>query len=378
MGKSSGGSQPQTVQTTTTQQSDPWSGVQPHLEYGFEQARDWYDSDQPTYYPNATYTDMAPQTELGLGLMENRALSGSPITDQASQQYMNTLSGANLYNNPGFNLMSPFATGQFSTPGTDMIAYGGMGANGADQYLQGTAAGDYLNQDNPGLAAVGQRLQNQIQPMVDSRFASSGRTGSGAHEESFTRSMADAMAPYMYGNYESERGRQLQAAGMLQGSGENAYGRMMGAGGQLAGIGAGERQTQLGAAGALSNLYSNAQGQQYNAMMGAPGYAQQDYNDYNRLMGVGDAYRGQEGQVLGDSIARHDYFTNQPYTDLAQYMGLLSGTYGGTTTSTGDQLNPNYGTDPSLGQNLLGLAATGVGAYFGGPWGAAAAGSMFG
>ncbi len=51
-GGGGGGSQ----STQTVQKADPWSGQQPFLTTGYEQAQARLNSDQPSYYPGSTVT----------------------------------------------------------------------------------------------------------------------------------------------------------------------------------------------------------------------------------------------------------------------------------------------------------------------------------
>lgn len=64
--------------TTTVQQSDPWSGQQPYLTDLFRQAQGQY-GNLPQYFPDATYVPFSPQTELGLNMTMDRALN-NPLT----------------------------------------------------------------------------------------------------------------------------------------------------------------------------------------------------------------------------------------------------------------------------------------------------------
>ena len=50
--------------TTTVQKADPWSGQQPFLTYGFEEAQDRFESDQPQFFPGGTISPFNPN-ELG-------------------------------------------------------------------------------------------------------------------------------------------------------------------------------------------------------------------------------------------------------------------------------------------------------------------------
>lgn len=258
MGKSSKQQQPQMVTTTSTQKSDPWSGQQPSLTFGFEQARNLYEGAAPQFYPEATYVPMPGQSQEALGLMEERARAGSPIAEAGRSEYLDTLSGK------------------------------------------------YIDQGNPYIADMATRFQNILQPQMTSLFGTGGRAGSGAHEEMYAEQFSDAMAPYLYGDYATERGRM------------------------------------------------------YDAMMGAPGYAATDYADPARLAGVGEAYRAEDEAALGDAMARWNFEQTIAQQKLNQYIAQVGGNYGGTSETTGQQ--PWQGqlqSDPW--QNILGLGSLGVG-----------------
>jgi hypothetical protein len=264
-----------TTTQTTQQSSAPWGAQQPFLTYGFNEAQRIYEGDTPSYFPGSTVTGFAPQQQLALDLAENRALQGNPLT-----------------------------------------------AMGQDVYGQ-TLAGDFLSAGNPYFGAMAERIQNQVQPAVDSRFAGSGRFGSAGHTEATSRAMADALAPLAFQNYQQERGLQNQAA------------------------------------------------------LGAPQYAQQDYLDIGRLAGVGDQYRALEAQHLGDAIARHDFNANLPGNKLAQYMGQIGGNYGGTTTGTSTTQSPSFSNPLATGLGILGMGASfipGIGPFAGPAIGAFGAG----
>jgi hypothetical protein len=164
----------------TTQKTEPWSGQKPFLTYGFDQAKNLYQSGGPQYYPNATYVPFSGQTEQALGMAQNRAM-GSP-------------------NEQGLN-----------------------------NYLGGSLQGNWLN-SNPYLdamygSAAGRMTESfneSVLPGLNATFGGAGRTGSGAHALSAGRaagelgdSLAGLSANIYGGNYANERGLMQQAAGMV-------------------------------------------------------------------------------------------------------------------------------------------------------------------
>lgn len=224
---------------TQVQNADPWSGQQPYLKEGFAGAQQGILS-QPGVVP------FSPETQYGLTMQGNRALQGSALLPAANQQIQDTLSGNYMSGGQGFN---DFADAAWSA----------------------------------------------VRPNVDSTFATGGRYGSALHGEALGRGFGRAMAPL----YDSERQRQMSAAGM------------------------------------------------------SPGLAMADYQDPAMLQAVGAAREGKAQQYADES-----------YNRLARYMGLISGNYGGTSTTTG-----GAGQSPLMGAAGGALTGASVGSAFG-PWGA--------
>ena len=175
MSKGGGGST-----STVQQKSDPWKAQQPYLTFGFDQAKDLYNTQGPNYFPNSTSVPFAPQTETALGLTEGRALQGSPLNFNAQGLVNDTLQGGYLGGNP---------------------------------YLDAVY--------DRGASAMTRNFSEGVMPGIDSAFAGAGRYGSdlwsnqrdNAYDQ-LGRSL-EGYATNLYGNdYANERNRQMQAAGM--------------------------------------------------------------------------------------------------------------------------------------------------------------------
>lgn len=82
------------------------------------------------------------------------------------------------------------------------------------------------------------------------------------------------------------------------------------------------------------------------------------------LDAAGQELRGQQQQVIDDTLERYNYNQNQPDVALKNYQSLISGNFGGTSVQTGKVNKTNQ---------AIGMMATGasIGAVAG-PWGAAA------
>jgi len=187
--------------------------------------------------------------------------------------------------------------------------------NPATDYLTQTARGDFLNANNPHLAAALQPAIDRVQGM----YSRAGRLGSGANLGAVTQ----AIAPVYAQQFDRERGRQMQAQQML---------------GDLAN----EQQRTRMAAATM-----------------APTTAAADYDDINRLVGYGAAREGKAGEALRDQMARHDFLQNEAAKRLAEYAAIVRG---GTIGSTGTTETPYYSNPTQQGianvANIAGIAKT--------------------
>ena len=166
------------AQQISTASNAPWSGQKPFLTEGWDRAKTDVLNAPNQYYPNDTVVPMHGATTQALGLQEQRALAGSPVTQAAQSQ------------------------------------------------VQGTAGGDYLNA-NPYLnqaitnatQPVIEQFQEDIVPGIQSGFSGAGRYGSGLQARQQERAGQAALdqtskiaSGMSYQNYGDERSRQLQAA----------------------------------------------------------------------------------------------------------------------------------------------------------------------
>lgn len=166
------------ISQVTTTATTPWSGQQPYLKTGFQQAQQQLDVPSE-FYPESTVVPFSQQTEAGLQAQEQRALQGSPLTQAAQAETQRTLGG------------------------------------------------EYLGAENPYFSAMADRIEREVRPRIDTQFAGAGRSGFGgtnvAHPEMMARTMADALAPLAWKNYAAERGNMQQAAQFAPGLAREDY-----------------------------------------------------------------------------------------------------------------------------------------------------------
>ena len=184
----------------------------------------------------------------------------------------------------------------------------------AQREAQRSLAGNYLDA-NPYLQnaidiasrGVTRNYRTAVAPGIDSTFSLAGRYGSGAHQavqsqaqQNLADQLGDIASGIAYRNYGDERTNMLQALAL------------------------------------------------------APQFAAQDYLDAERLASVGATREAQQQALINDQIARFNFAQQLPQNKLAQYLALIHGDYGGTTTTT-----QPYVRTP--GSNFLTGATAGLG-----------------
>lgn len=156
------GSSPTNVTTTTS--AEPSEFIRPYYQQAIDYGQDLFESQTPQYFPEATYTNFAPQTETALQLAQARAIGGNPLLGSAQNEINSILQG------------------------------------------------NYLNpQSNPFLQGVANQVSDDVTSRVNSQFTKAGRLGSGANQEILTRELADAQNRLYADNFAQERNRQFQA-----------------------------------------------------------------------------------------------------------------------------------------------------------------------
>jgi hypothetical protein len=132
-----------------------------------------YETGGPQYYGGNTVVPFSNQTEQSLGLTEQRALQGSPVSDAAQNYATNTLS---------------------ATP--------------ASQF--GTGPNPYGSVNNPYLDATFGKAADSVQNRLESQFAGAGRNVSASMPAN--ADYLSGLATQIYGGaYENERNRGLQS-----------------------------------------------------------------------------------------------------------------------------------------------------------------------
>lgn len=223
---------------------------------------------------------------------------------------------------------------------TNRAMYGDPNFNAANNQMGLTQQGAFLN-SNPYLDAQYDRAANRVSrayqtataPQAAASAAAQGRYGSGAYNQAVSQN-------------------QQNLGNTLGDLGADIYGKNYEA----------ERENMM------------------KGLFAAPQFAQQSYVDINALGDVGRQREGLEQARLNEDITRHNFEQGQDANKLAQYMQMVQGSYGGSSTATGT--NPAYRGGGGGGglSGMLGGAMGGaqMGGSMGGGWGALGGGILGG
>jgi hypothetical protein len=326
---------------SSTNTAEPWGPAQPHLENIMAQAASLYQQNAGGQaFPGSTVVPFSPQTEAGLSGMENQALGGAPLYDQALQGFQRTLSGFNPGLDPALAAANsgpnPFtgavgaAANQQVAPGVAPFVNAGAAANPYTGALASSGAAP-----NPFLSTIGQAgstattagmdtlantasganlLSNPwvmqqfnqgaqgITNQVNADFNKAGMYGGGHHEAALAGQLGNLYTSLAAPAYQQERALMEQSAAnlgnfqandlsrALQSAGMGADAWLSGAGLNQAGLQAagGLAESQAGRALDAGNLWGNFANQDANrALTGATTQADLANQDAaNRLSGA--------------------------------------------------------------------------------------------
>ena len=321
--------------TTTVQKADPWSGQQPYLKEIFGEAQRLYQSGSlaPSFYPGQTVAQESPWTQQARAMQAARALGGSASVGKAQNAMDEIVSGRTQAANSGLAVLDGMAAAEAGSGNAGLAALNGM-ASGSDPYLRSLYA------DAAGEAGAS----------IDSGFSSAGRYGSGAHANARADALAD-LASDMYSHAYDQRLGAAQAASA-------AYNDALALKAQAA-----QQAGQLYDAGVSKQVLGAGMAQEL---------ANQTYVDAAALSEAGAAQDAYLQKLINAEIERWNYAQHAPITALNNYQHLVSGNYGSTTTTSGQQATTSTGalgnmvTGAALGSSIGGMPGAIVGALGGG------------
>ncbi len=337
---------------------------------------------------NAALGDLQPL----LGAM-NPILMSRGLQDTMAGNYVNPDSNPYLqqYFDKALQSALPSVNATFSmagrtgAPAHTQAVGDTMGALGRDIYGQaydqerarqmsalGMGAGLFADDMNRNLSAVGMGagiraddMNRQLGALTTgaglraddlSRNLSAAGMRAGLMGDDLNRNLSAATTRAGFGAADLDRG--MSAAGMRAGLYGDDYNRRLQAMGMASGLRADDYNRQLSALGMGASDYGTERSRQMQSQLFAPQLAQQDYADIQNAMQIGQMTDQKAQQALDDRIQRFQWGQMAPERALDSYLSRIGGMqYGGTSTSTGSQTYPEYG---SLGGQMLGGALTGA------------------
>lgn len=179
-----GGSQP-SGQTTTVQKSDPWSGQQPYLSFGMQQAQNLYNTGGPQYFPGTTYAPATTAQNTALNNQISAYQNGSPVTNPALNFASNSLQGNYLNANPANAALNPYTSGEM------------------------------LSAQNPYFQNMAQQVAAATEPGITGQFTAGNSMNNPAAAYAVSNGLGNAIGSLAYQNYNQGQQNQLAATGQL-------------------------------------------------------------------------------------------------------------------------------------------------------------------
>ena len=260
----------------STTETGPWEEQKPYLLGGFDEAKRLYNEGVPSYYQGPTVADITPaqrwadQSTIGYAMGPRAAGMQAGAEGSLMRSLMGTTGFSPLQRHD--LLAGNVRTG----PGTP---YGQM----ENALTQGVMSNLHQNilpgirtqqvQYQPGGSSRGNLVQNQ----AIARAVQSG----------LTKPLADMYS----GAYQTAQGMRFPMAQME--IGQQQFGQQM-----------------------------------YPTIMGAP------LGMYNAARGAGARQQAINQELINQNMARYNYEANAPQTALANYMNMIGGNYGSSTTQT--------------------------------------------
>ena len=215
------------METTGSTTTAPWEPTQPHVTGILDQAEGIYDQ------------------QVGQPL--------NPVVRQGLMGNIGTATGVantgGLTTEPQYNQLQT----QAGQPGA------------AEQYLTGTARGDYLNGD-PNLDAVIGDTNASIRTQLQDIYSGAGRYGGSAMNNDLINRLYANEAGTRSAAYQTERDRMMNAAGTLEGAQQGRLGLRQGILGDLTNVQQGKITNRFGANDRLMSMGEYQQGQPWDLL----------------------------------------------------------------------------------------------------------------
>ena len=322
-------------------------------------------------YPGATHVPLTGDQTSALDATRAIASGTNPLLNPALTAVGSTLKSGGItpQMQKAFDALRSIMSGGSSIGGASQYAdlFGQAGAPTSSQAnLSSTAAGDFLGSGNPYVNDVLKRSIADATTAANENIAVFGRGGSPYHTETLAREIGDLSSRTRMSNYENERARQMQAAGMIDNSATQRFNSLMAMIQGGSGIDAANIANQAGAAGNVLNAAGAASDRTLGYANAASGISGMRYDDAGRLYDAGKTQQSELQSELNSMIQRFQLQDMAPWNRLGMAVNTIGGTsqpfYSSQTTT------PDDGSNFARLLGGVGTALSGAGAagFFGG------------
>lgn len=350
----------------TVTKNEPPAWAVPSIMKGLDATNQVFDENQPRL------ADMSKQAYDAFNALSPEAFQSSPAVQSAQNTAQALGGGALLGANPGqstyarlqgagsgdpsMGMLSRMASSSGAGPGDGFaknVAQGNfLNAQPTSRLYQDTLAGKYLDTENPYLESMVTKARQGALTDANRLFASRGMgTGmSTPFAKVAAGAVADAENNLRFQNYEAERGRQMQAAGMSDSVWGGERGRMDAAAQNLNENDLARRAQQLAAAQALGGQFSAGEDRALEAARAGDSAQQSQVQQMLTALGLTGDLRAAEYEGIAPALSLLNTAADLPYVGVGALNGNIRTASNGYGTSTSR-------TSGGLGSQLLGAGA---------------------
>jgi hypothetical protein len=326
--------------TTSTQNTTPWAPQQPYLEDIFTESQGLYQGAPPQYYPGTTTAAINPYQSTGLDMMGNTVYGSSALPATSADFNQHLLYGDYAGQNPADAMFGTYAYDNVGANnlGTEPLHWFGSNNLGnysnQDPVLDSYISGDRLEAGNSYTDPLVASITADVLPGIQSQFINSGTLSSPEAARASSEGVTEAIAPELFRQYQIDEQLQYQAAtdeanrfmqgGALQQQAAGTLGDQA-----LQGRGL-QQQAAAGASGVYQNDFANMM----QGMALAPQTYQGLFAPAQNLLTAGTTQQQLDQTQINDDVARWNFEQSLPWDMLNQYIGQVTGNYGGTSTLT--------------------------------------------
>ncbi len=317
-GKNSGGP---AGTTTSVQNTSPWGPQQPYLTDIFTNASNLYHGNTPQFYPGASWAPPNDWATNAIETMQRNPESFGRLPAAASTANQSLVAGDWVGRDPAYSVFGALASDQ------------GPEGRALQSYMSGARLG---GAGNPYTDALSRSVMSRVVPGIQAQFINGGVLSSPEAARATAAGATSALAPLLFQQQQQEEQNQIAA------SQQSAQRR------QAAGTG-------------LQTAWSGDTNDVLRALAIAPQTATAAYLPYERQLEAANVAQQSYQQFINDQMQRWNFAQELPYQQLNNYIGAVTGNYGGTSTLVQPYFRPpEQSVFSQIGQGASALGSVGT------------------